>query len=245
MTIPKSLLVGRFFEYLLAANRGRLVGFKHWLFHPGMLFRARQQWWGGEQTRSNPHEGLDLCYFEDMAGRRHSLDQTIVIPVPCPGRIVKISRDFLGQSIFVAHDMEPIAGCRLYTAFGHTAPEEGLSEGKSVSEGEIIASISAPDQEKTAVPPHLHLTLALIPDTVTPDQLTWAYLGSGNDHNPFGPAGRFPHRLCRAVKIIQISYQAAINRLLCPPHPDPLPPQAGGEGIKEISHLNVTWYQSD
>ena len=168
------------------------LGFKHWLFHPGMLFRARQQWWGREQTRSNPHEGLDLCWFEDMAGRRRSLDQTIVIPVPFPGRIVKISRDFLGQSIFVAHDMEPIAGRRLYTAFGHTAPEEGPAEGKSVSEGEIIASISAPDQKKTTVPPHLHLTLALIPDTVTPEQLTWAYLGSATTIILLDPLAVFP-----------------------------------------------------
>ena len=29
-----------------------------------------------------------------------------------------------------------------------------------------------------------------------------------------------------------ILFQVAINRLLCPPHPNPLPPQAGGEGIK-------------
>jgi hypothetical protein len=192
MTIPKSLLVGRFFEYLLAANRGRLVGFKQWVFHPGMLFQAQQQWWGGLQPRPNPHEGLDLCWFEDITGRHRSLDQTIVIPVPGPGRIVKISRDFLGQSIFVAQDMEPITGRRLYTAFGHTAPEEGLLEGQSVAEGEIIAAISAPDQKKTAVPPHLHLTLALIPDTVAPERLTWNYFNMEATIMLLNPLAVFP-----------------------------------------------------
>jgi hypothetical protein len=192
MTISKSRLAGRFFEYLLAANRARLDGFKQWHFHPGMLFQARQQWWGREQPRSTPHEGLDLCWFEDMAGNRRSLDQSIVIPVPFPGRIVKISRDFLGQSIFVAHDMEPVAGRRLYTAFGHTAPEDGPAEGKSVAEGEIIAAISAPDQKKTAVPPHLHLTLALIPDTVTPERLTWNYFNMAAAVMLLDPLAVFP-----------------------------------------------------
>jgi hypothetical protein len=30
-----------------------------------------------------------------------------------------------------------------------------------------------------------------------------------------------------------------------PPHPNPLPPQAGGEGIRnKITHLKATWYQT-
>ena len=63
------LLAGRFFDYLLSANRPRLDGFRQWLFHPGMLFQARQQWWGKEKPRSTPHEGLDLCWFEDVCGQ--------------------------------------------------------------------------------------------------------------------------------------------------------------------------------
>ena len=93
-------------------NRPRLDGFKQWLFQPGMLFLARQQWWGRERPRPTLHEGLDLCWYEDMEGRRRALDQTTVIPAPFAGTVVKISRDFLGQSIFLAHgdDPAPAAG---------------------------------------------------------------------------------------------------------------------------------------
>ena len=185
-------LSGRFFNHLLNANRPRLDGFKHWLFHPGMLFQARQQWWGLEQSRSTPHEGLDLCWFEDVAGNRLALDQTTVIPAPSAGTVVKISRDFLGQSIFLAHDIEPMPGRRLYTALGHTNPVESLAEGQTVSEAEIIASISTPVNRKTTVPPHLHLTLAIIPDPVAREQLTWNYLGSGTEILLINPLDVFP-----------------------------------------------------
>ncbi len=121
----------------------------------------------------HPHEGLDLCWFEDVAGNRLALDQTTVIPAPFAGTVVKISGDFLGQSIFLAHDIEPMPGRRLYTALGHTNPVESLAEGQTVSEAEIIASVSAPVNRKTTVPPHLHLTLAILPDPVAPEQLTW------------------------------------------------------------------------
>ena len=143
------LLAGRFFDYLLSANCPRLDGFRRWLFHPGMLFQARQQWWGKEKPRSTPHEGLDLCWFEDVAGNRLALDYSTVIPAPFAGTVVKIAGDFLGQSIFLAHDVYPAADCRLYTAFGHTTPRKSLAAGQSVAEAEIIASVSAPVNRKT------------------------------------------------------------------------------------------------
>jgi hypothetical protein len=187
-------LSGRFFEYLLAANRSRLGGFRRWLFHPGMLFQARQQWWGRHQTRANPHEGLDLYWFEDVSGRRRALDRTIGIPAPFPGRVVKLSRDFLGQSIFVAHEIASAPDRRFYTAFGHTTPASGLAVGQEVMEGGVIAAISAAAAGKTIVPPHLHLTLALIPEAIGPDQLTWDNLGSNPTITLLDPLAVFPTR---------------------------------------------------
>jgi hypothetical protein len=185
-------LSGRFFDYLLSANRPRLDGFKQWLFHPGMLFQARQQWWGLEQSRPTPHEGLDLCWFEEIPGSRLTLDHATVIPAPFAGTVVKISGDFLGQSIFLAHDIAPLAGRRLYTALGHTSPLPGLAVGKLVAEADIIASVSAPINRKTTVPPHLHLTLAIIPDAFVPEQLTWKYLSTGREIMLLNPLEIFP-----------------------------------------------------
>jgi hypothetical protein len=192
MVTSPGRLTGRFFDHLLAVNRPRLDGFKHWLFHPGMLFQSRQQWWGNEKPRSSLHEGLDLCWFQDVGGHRQSLDHTTVIPLPFPGAVVKISRDFLGQSIFVAHDIFPEPGCRLYTALRHTTPGAGLAVGQKMLEGEIIAAVSAPSNRKTAVPPHLHITLAWIPDSILPAQLTWDNLGAEPTIMLVDPLAVFP-----------------------------------------------------
>jgi hypothetical protein len=187
--IPSS---GRFFDLLREVNRPRLDGCKQWLFQPGMLFLARKQWWGRERPRPTLHEGLDLCWYEDMEGRRRALDQTTVIPAPFAGTVVKISRDFLGQSIFLAHDDDPATGRRLYIAFGHTNPRSDLTEGQHFLEGDIIAALSNPGNRKTAVPPHLHLTLAWIPSTVGYEQLTWDYLGGAPDITLLDPLAVFP-----------------------------------------------------
>jgi Peptidase family M23 len=185
-------LAGRFFDYLLGVNRPRLNDFAHWLFLPGMLFQAREQWWGEEKSRPTLHEGLDLCWYEDISGQRRQLDQTIIIPSAFSGTVVKISPDFLGQSIFLAHGRGPEVGRRLYTAFGHTRPVERLAAGQAIAEGEIIASVSSPDNRKTKVPPHLHLTLALLSEDIGPDQLTWDYLGSAKDIALLDPLVIFP-----------------------------------------------------
>jgi murein DD-endopeptidase MepM/ murein hydrolase activator NlpD len=182
----------RFFDLLLAANRPHLDGFHHWLFHPGMLFQSRQQWWAREKPRSTPHEGLDLCWFEDISGTRRSLDHTTLIPAPCSGTVVKISPDFLGQSIFLACAIVLAEDRRLYTAFGHTDPRAGLDVGQQVLEGDIIATVSTPDISKTTVPPHLHLTLALTPDTVTLDQLAWDNIGTDPSITLLDPLAVFP-----------------------------------------------------
>lgn len=185
-------LSGRFFDLLLAANRPRLAGFRRWLFYPGMLFQSRQQWWGQEKLRSTPHEGLDLCWFEDVAGNRRGLDQTTVIPAPFPGEVVKISPDFLGQSIFLAHAMVPASGHRLLTAFGHTTPLEGLAVGQEVLEGGLLAAVSVPVNRKTSVPPHLHLTLALIPEDLALEQLDWETIGTDPAITLLDPLTVFP-----------------------------------------------------
>jgi hypothetical protein len=187
-------LSGHFFDYLLAVNRPRLDGFQHWLLHPGMLFQARRQWWGQEKNRPHPHEGLDLCWFEDTVGRRQDLDHSTVIPAPFAGTVVKISPDFLGESIFLAHALDQATGRRLYIAFGHTAPRPGLAAGQSVVQADIIGSISAPANRRSSVPPHLHITLAWLPDPLDPEQLAWDTLGTDPTIRLVDPLAVFPTR---------------------------------------------------
>jgi murein DD-endopeptidase MepM/ murein hydrolase activator NlpD len=165
-------------EYLVAHNRPRMAGFKRWVFHPGMLFQAKIEWWGDQGRRAAPHEGLDLYRFEDAAGRVHTVDQHTGIPAAFAGNVAKIHRDFLGQSIYLTHAIFSDRGQRLLSAFGHTVPRESLKIGSQVAEGEIIGTISGFPGKKTALAPHLHLTFAWVPVDLNPAQLTWKNLGS-------------------------------------------------------------------
>ncbi|MCX5893891.1 MAG: peptidoglycan DD-metalloendopeptidase family protein [Deltaproteobacteria bacterium] len=167
----------RFFDYLRGCNGVALAGFKSWLFQPGMAFKAAETWWGEKQPRSSPHEGIDLCCFEATGGLIHRVDQQLQVPAAFAGEILKIDRDFLGKSIFLAHEIRAADGRRLCTAYGHTRPLAALKVGARVAAGEIIAAIAAAPGKKTGVPPHLHLTLAWIPASIAPERLAWQNLG--------------------------------------------------------------------
>ncbi len=167
----------KFFDYLLASNGPALAGFKSWLFQPGMEFNSRRTWWGEQQPRSCPHEGIDLCCFEDSRGQFRQVGPDLQIPATLAGKILKLAGDFLGESIYLSHEIMAADGRRLCTAYGHTRPLASLQVGQPVAAGEIIAALAAAQGKKTRVPPHLHLTLAWIPLALDPDRLDWQNLG--------------------------------------------------------------------
>jgi murein DD-endopeptidase MepM/ murein hydrolase activator NlpD len=171
--IPKS----RFLEDLLAANQGQLATFRKWLLTPGMLFGATEQWWGKQRPRPTPHEGLDLCSFEDAAGRRRQLAADTRIPATFAGRIIRIAPDFLGESVYLRHEIFSAAGGQLHTLYGHLKPRPDLKVGQEVAAGEIIGTISGPPGPKGAVAPHLHVTLAWLRTPLAPERLDWPHLG--------------------------------------------------------------------
>ena len=166
-----------FFDYLLASNGPALAGFKNWFFQPGMAFNSGQTWWGEKQRRSCPHEGIDLCCFEDSRGQLRQVGPDLRIPATWAGKIIKLARDFLGQSIYLGHEILAADGRQLCTAYGHTRPLASLEVGQPVAAGAIIAALAAAPGKKTRVPPHLHLSLAWIPVALDPDRLDWQNLG--------------------------------------------------------------------
>jgi murein DD-endopeptidase MepM/ murein hydrolase activator NlpD len=168
----------RFGEDLLAANQGQLAGFRRWVLKPGMLFGAGEQWWGERRRRPTPHEGLDLCCFEDATGRRQRLDSDTRIPATFAGRIIRITPDFLGKSVYLSHEIFSAAGLKLHTIYGHLQPRPALKVGREVAAGEIIGTIAAgPDRPKAPSAPHLHITLAWLPVPLAPERLDWPNLG--------------------------------------------------------------------
>jgi murein DD-endopeptidase MepM/ murein hydrolase activator NlpD len=171
------ILKSRFLEDLLAANQPHLATFRRWLLTPGMLFQAGEQWWGEQRRRPTPHEGLDLCCFEDAAGRRQRLDSNTRIPATYAGRIIRIAPDFLGESVYLSHEIFSPEGLKLHTLYGHLKPRPDLQAGQEVAAGEIIGTISeGPAGPKAPIAPHLHITLAWLPAALAPERLDWPNL---------------------------------------------------------------------
>jgi hypothetical protein len=170
-------LKSRFFADLLAHNQPQLAGWRRWVFLPGMRFRGLRQWWGAEKPRPAPHEGIDLCSFEDTGGNIVRVDGNLKIPATFAGAIVKIAADFLGQSIFLSHEIYSDSGRQLFTIYGHTEPRAALAAGQAVAEGEIIAEIAASAGDKN-IPLHLHLTFAWVPLPLPAAQLSWEMLSA-------------------------------------------------------------------
>jgi hypothetical protein len=176
--LPAHNLKSRFLEYLLANNQPYMAGFKKWVFLPGMLFNSSTQWWGDNKPRSTPHEGLDLCWFENSTGKVRAVNGSIKIPAAFAGNIRKIEDDYLGQSIFISHEMFDGKNGQLHTIYGHTNPGHAIAAPGRVAEGEIIGVIADLPGKKTTLPPHLHITVAWVPALFPLEHLTWQNIGS-------------------------------------------------------------------
>lgn len=170
-------LLSSFMRFLREHNRPHLEGFRNWVFRPGMLFQSRQTWWGGKKARPSPHEGLDLCTYEDVHGALRRLEAHSRIPAAFAGTVVKIARDFLGQSIFLAHDLWSPDGRQLVSASGHTAPAASLRPGTAVAAGDIIATLADGSAPNNPTPAHLHITFAWVPTPLDTRRLSWHSLG--------------------------------------------------------------------
>ena len=158
-------------------NDFHTYGFKEWIFYPGMLFQDREAWWTDNGFRPAPHEGIDLCFYRDNEGQVRRIGNGTKIPVMYTGEIVRIHDDFLGKSIYVKHRINDKSGNDLHTIYGHTIPCNHHDTGKRVHEGDIIAEIAA-IPENSKILPHIHITMAWIPETLFGKKLNWETIGN-------------------------------------------------------------------
>lgn len=164
-----------FGERLIRWNGLGAAGFAAWDFLPGMRFGDREAWWRDGAPRDAPHEGLDLGAFRTGDGRRVPLGPGVRVPALWAGAIVAVVPDFLGRSVFVAHDRRDGEGRRLHSVYGHLVPRPGTAPGAALREGEEVGAIADPAARSSTVPAHLHLTVAWIADG-TPGMLDWSVL---------------------------------------------------------------------
>jgi len=124
-------------------------------------------------SRGGVHEGLDICWYRTVDGRRLSLAAGARVPVISGGEVVSVVEDFLGASVFVAHARRDSQGRQLHTIYGHIDPRAGLAPGSFLADGDAVGTIADASRRKTAAPPHLHITLALIDRGGRPEPLDW------------------------------------------------------------------------
>ncbi len=166
-TIPESTFKMFFVKHNYFHN-----GFKEWIFYPGMLFHDMEAWWTDNGIRPTPHEGIDLCFYRDNRWQIRRIDNGTKIPVMYTGDIVHIHDDFLGKSIYVKHSMKDKNGNTLHTIYGHTIPQNRCVTGKIAHEGDIIAEVAAISENSRTLP-HIHITMAWIPESLSCKRLNW------------------------------------------------------------------------
>ena len=64
----------------------------------------------------------------------------------------------------------------MHTVYGHIDPRAGLAPGVLIDDLDAVGTIAETSGAKSPVPPHLHLTMALIEREGAPERLDWAAL---------------------------------------------------------------------
>lgn len=168
----------RFTEFLVRENALDEPGFQEWTFYPGMLFNAMDKWWGNQGKREKPHEGLDLCLYRDREDRILSLDEKTKVPVLYDGVIVRVMDDFIGKSVMVEHRLPDSGHLRYCTIYGHTIVLRNMHVGRIVKAGDILATLARPNKSQRNIPPHLHISVGLIFNKISYENLDWETMDS-------------------------------------------------------------------
>lgn len=166
------------FSTAIAEQNGLLSsGWREWIFLPGTMFRGKKEWWGERKERVRPHEGVDICYYRTNLGAVCRLDEGFSVPAAYDGTVIKICRDFLGETVFMKHGLRGGKGRILISASGHMVPSEKIAPDRFVAAGEIVGRVALP-QKKQKVPPHLHFSLGWLEAEGLIHELDWEFVAS-------------------------------------------------------------------
>jgi murein DD-endopeptidase MepM/ murein hydrolase activator NlpD len=168
-----SLVKNRFTELLREANTIGPGDLNCWAFCPGMRFGSTEKWWGDHGQRDFPHEGIDLCLYEDSNGQLLRLDAKTRIPVISDGVIRAIFKDYLGQAVIVEHEDAESRSGKYLSVYAHTRPIDGLRLGATVRAGDIIASIADTRHSRAKILPHLHLSIGRPSPDLAYENFVW------------------------------------------------------------------------
>jgi murein DD-endopeptidase MepM/ murein hydrolase activator NlpD len=187
----------RFTEMFIAANGLDPDDFYGWAFSPGMLFGSPDKWWGDFGRRAFPHEGLDVCLFQDSGGQVRPLSAGTRIPLMHPGRVRALFTDFLGQAVIIEHAGLLAENANLMSVYAHTRPQAHIKPGVMVAAGEIIATIADTSASKARIRPHLHLSFGRPAPDLTWEPFVWNCMRDPHQVVLIDPLGALdgPHRV--------------------------------------------------
>ena len=176
----------RFNQYLdtirSVNNLGKDPEDVQWMAHTGMLFLTWDKWWGDFRYRPSAHEGVDITYYRDRAGRLHQFSDAIHVPAMADGIVLTVCRDFLGQTIVaeLPEESDPLGQSaeqgssltRSVLAYAHIVPDRNIQPGDKISRDQIIAHV-CDTVKNPLLPPHLHLSCFVIPRQMPAHRLNW------------------------------------------------------------------------
>ncbi len=163
---PPDAIVPDFHEWIgLLAKES---GLECWIFHPGMMFGDRIEWWGDRCRRRTEHEGCDFALGSKPGANLCPIPPGTTVRSIAAGELIAVLDDFLGKTVVVRHSNIIRANGDVFcTLLSHIRPvtaELGVV-GKDQVLGEVSRSMNP------RVPSHLHLTGAWIPANLASDTL--------------------------------------------------------------------------
>ena len=175
------------FSYLDALEEQNicLAGMKRLYLYPGMEFRSEIKWWPDKGMRATPHEGIDVCYYIDSSGKEYRVTPEFRVPVMATGRIVAISKDYLGETVFLDHQYEQLS--RFLSIYAHITPRPDLKTGDKVCAGDVIGTVADTAGKKNRIPAHLHISLMSIARAVPADKFDWHMISYPEDAKLIDP----------------------------------------------------------
>ena len=175
------------FSYLDAIEEQNIcfAGMKRLYLYPGMEFRSEIKWWPDKGMRVTPHEGVDICYYIDSTGEECRVTPEFRVPVMATGKILAISKDYLGETVFLDHQYEQLS--RFLSIYAHITPRPDLKTGGKVCAGDVIGTVTDTAGKKNRIPAHLHISLMTIARAVPAEKFDWHMISYPEDAKLIDP----------------------------------------------------------
>ncbi len=163
-----------FSQFLAALARANGLGDKiTWHFYPGMLLDSYGKWWDDFGKRPCAHEGVDICFFKEGKKKITPLAKNANIPAMDKGLILNRCKDFLGESLVIAHERIHSGSPKVVFVYSHLEIEKDLVPGCWVEKEQIIARTFDTSKKQSKLLSHLHISCVELMDEIPLDALDW------------------------------------------------------------------------